>query len=319
MAYDVIGDVHGQDGKLEQLLQRMGYVAHGRGYKAPQGRQAVFLGDLIDRGSGQVRVVEIARAMVESGDARCIMGNHEFNAIAYVSDDPKNPAEALRPNRLESPKSHKNRHQHAAFLTQVGSGSALHRSMIDWFKTLPVFLDLGGIRVAHGCWDEASVQTLSAAGWDGHRPLSDSLLQEACRMETAQQESALMRARKLLTCGLELNLPEGVTIEAKNGEQFDNVRIANWRYWAKAFHEVALVSPRQAQALMHLPWPDNLTILPIEGAPIFLGHHWFSGQPVIECPKLACLDWSAALSGPLVSYRWDGEETLSNSSLIWTQ
>jgi hypothetical protein len=44
MAYDVIGDVHGQDGKLEQLLQRMGYVAHGRGYQARRGNRLFFWG-----------------------------------------------------------------------------------------------------------------------------------------------------------------------------------------------------------------------------------------------------------------------------------
>ena len=39
-SYDVIGDVHGQDGKLEELLLGMGYVAQGKGYKAPIGRKA---------------------------------------------------------------------------------------------------------------------------------------------------------------------------------------------------------------------------------------------------------------------------------------
>lgn len=45
MGFDVIGDIHGQDGKLERLLVLMGYVpSGGRGYQAPQGRKAVFLG-----------------------------------------------------------------------------------------------------------------------------------------------------------------------------------------------------------------------------------------------------------------------------------
>ena len=127
MGFDVIGDIHGQDGKLERLLVLMGYVPQGVSYLAPQGRQAVFLGDLIDRGPGQVRVLEIVRAMVESGDALCIMGNHEFNAIAYLTDDPLSPGEALRPNRGNTAKCLKNRKQHAEFLAQVGEGSDVHR------------------------------------------------------------------------------------------------------------------------------------------------------------------------------------------------
>ena len=42
----------------------------------------------------------------------------------------------------------------------------------------------------------------------------------------------------------------------------------------------------------------------------------FSGTPVLESPKVACLDWSAAAKGPLVAYRWDGESQLSNEKLV---
>ena len=63
--YDIIGDIHGQAAKLEALLTLMGYRASGTGYKAPAGRQAVFLGDLIDRGPGQLQVLQIVRAMVD--------------------------------------------------------------------------------------------------------------------------------------------------------------------------------------------------------------------------------------------------------------
>ena len=52
---------------------------------------------------------------------------------------------------------------------------------------------------------------------------------------------------------------------------------------------------------------------------MFIGHHWFSGQPVIESPKLACLDWSAAKDGPLVGYRWAGESQLRNDHLVWVR
>lgn len=315
--YDVIGDVHGQAGKLEALLKLMGYEPSGRGYKAPAGRQAVFLGDLIDRGPGQVRVVEIARAMVESGDALCVMGNHEFNAIAYVTNDPSQPGEALRPNRGESKKCAKNRAQHAEFLLQVGEGSQLHRSMVEWFRTLPPFMDLGGIRVVHGNWDDEAIDTLKAGDWGPGQPLTNDVLIEACRITSSGEESPLMRARKRLTCGLEIDLPPGVFIEAKGGMQFDNVRIANWRDWAKTLDEVALVPAGQEAVLKSIDWPADLVISRIEGAPIFVGHHWFSGHPVIESPKLACLDWSAGKGGPLVAYRWDGETELSNDQLVW--
>lgn len=315
-AYDVIGDIHGQSAKLEGLLALMGYQSSGRTYKAPAGRQAVFLGDLIDRGPGQVRVLEIVRSMVESGDALCIMGNHEFNAIAYATDDPSNPGEALRPNRGSSKKCAKNREQHAEFLEQVGEGSPEHRALIDWFKTLPPFMDLGGIRVVHGCWDDDSVAILTAGGWGQNRPLSEQALLEVCRSSRGQ-ESPMMKARKLLTCGLELPLPDGKFIRDKAGHEHKEIRIANWRDWAKQLHEVALIPAGQEEQLHGMEWPADLVIRAIEGAPIFVGHHWFSGQPKKESPKLACLDWSAAKDGPLVAYRWGGEDKLSNDKLVW--
>jgi hypothetical protein len=57
-AYDVIGDIHGYAAPLEALLRRTGYVPNGKGWRAPAGRKAVFVGDLVDRGPNQFRVVE---------------------------------------------------------------------------------------------------------------------------------------------------------------------------------------------------------------------------------------------------------------------
>ncbi|WP_374356427.1 metallophosphoesterase [Limnohabitans sp.] len=318
MGFDVIGDVHGQVGKLEALLQKLGYVPQGRGYKAPVGRQALFLGDMIDRGPGQIRVLEIVRSMVDSGQALCIMGNHEFNAIAYVVDDPWNPGESMRPSRSESPQALKNRQQHAEFLAQVGEGSQDHRAWVEWFRSLPVCLDLGGIRAVHGCWDEDAVRLLAQAGWQDGSSLTDELLYQVGRHLPREQESALVRARKLLTCGLELPLPAGRFILDKAGHRHAEVRIANWRDGAEQFHQVALVPPGQEAQLAGMDWPAELVISAIEGSPIFVSHHWFTGHPKIEGPKLACLDWSAAREGPLVAYRWDGEDDLSNDNLIWS-
>lgn len=310
--YDIIGDIHGHADKLEALLKKMGYTVSGLGYKPPAGRQAVFLGDLIDRGPRQIRVLEIARAMVQSGHARSILGNHEMNAIAYMTEDPAKPGEYLRPNRGASYKCAKNREQHAVFIAAVGQGSTIHKGWVEWFKTLPPFLDLGGIRVVHGCWDNESVATLQAAGWHDGAVLTNELLHRAYR-----EDSPLTAARRTLTCGMELPLPEGRFITDKSGIKHTEVRIASWRDWARELHEIALVPKGQEDQLKDMQWPAELVISAIEGAPIFVGHHWFRGHPVIESTKLACLDWSAARGGPLVAYRWDGETELSNDKLVW--
>ncbi len=305
--YDVIGDIHGQADKLDGLLKLMSYVPDGSGYRAPYGRKAVFLGDLIDRGPSQLKVLNTVRAMVESGDALCIAGNHEFNAVGFGTEDRCNPGNFLRPRTA------KNRKQHCAFLAAVTEDSAEHKSWIKWFRSLPIAIDLGGIRVVHADWDSADVLTLESVLWNSDRSAwSDDFL-----AGTYVKDSELERMRKMLTCGLELKLPAGQYVEDKEGIRHDDLRIARWRHMANRLNEVALVPGGLNHKFDDIELAGVIELNEPKGPPIFIGHHWFSGQPLIESPKLACLDWSAAKDGPLVAYRWDGEQELSNENLMW--
>lgn len=71
--FDIIGDIHGCSSELETLLGKLGYVdgAH------PEGRTAVFVGDLVDRGPDSPGVLRRVMAMVAAGNALCVPGNHE--------------------------------------------------------------------------------------------------------------------------------------------------------------------------------------------------------------------------------------------------
>ncbi|GLZ77375.1 polynucleotide kinase-phosphatase [Actinorhabdospora filicis] len=80
--FDIIGDVHGCFDELVTLLGELGYVLtheDGRvvGAHHPEGRTAVFVGDLVDRGPDSPGVLRLVMGMVESGDALCVPGNHE--------------------------------------------------------------------------------------------------------------------------------------------------------------------------------------------------------------------------------------------------
>jgi hypothetical protein len=54
----------------------------------------------------------------------------------------------------------------------------------------------------------------------------------------------------------------------------------------------------------------------VNGAPVFVGHYWMTGAPALQTAKVACVDWSAAKDGPLVAYRWAGEEELNSSNFV---
>jgi hypothetical protein len=314
-SYDVIGDIHGRFDKFEALMRTLGYRASGDTFIPPAGRQAIFVGDLIDRGPEQVRLLKTVRRMIDAGHAQAVMGNHEFNAIAFVHPDPGSPnGEFLRANRSETPKSAQNRRQHAAFLTQVGEGSAAHKEWVEWFRTLPLHLDLGGIRVAHAWWDAESVALLEApVHRDAQGRLTDAFLVESHRKKTA-----LKRARKILTTGYEHKLPAGSFITDKEGNKHDNVRLRIWKHDAERLRDIAIVPGGDSSIVPDLPVDGALkaNLKPIEGAPIFTGHYWFSGDVIVESSKVAVLDWSAAHKGPLVAYRWDGEEHLSDDKFV---
>ena len=89
--------------------------------------------------------------MIDAGHARSVMGNHEYNAIGYTTERRGAPGEVLGKH------SEKNKSQHVEF-DQVVEGSALHRELIEWFKSLPPMLDLGEDRVVHAWWHEPYVE-----------------------------------------------------------------------------------------------------------------------------------------------------------------
>ena len=78
--FDIIGDIHGCAFELESLLGKLGYVD---GVHA-EGRTAVFVGDLVDRGPDSPGVLRRVMSMVESGNALCVPGNHENKYGRYL-------------------------------------------------------------------------------------------------------------------------------------------------------------------------------------------------------------------------------------------
>src|SRR5919106_1808891 len=89
--FDIIGDVHGCCDELEQLLAQLGYEwaerptetpgVYRRIYRHPEGRKAIFVGDLVDRGPRILDTYQLVRHMVEAGSALCVPGNHEAKLV----------------------------------------------------------------------------------------------------------------------------------------------------------------------------------------------------------------------------------------------
>jgi protein phosphatase len=78
--FDIVGDIHGCSSELEALLAKLGYTDGVH----PEGRTAVFVGDLVDRGPDSPGVLRRVMSMVESGNALCVPGNHENKFGRYL-------------------------------------------------------------------------------------------------------------------------------------------------------------------------------------------------------------------------------------------
>jgi protein phosphatase len=83
--FDIIGDVHGCYEELTTLLAQVGYSVQDKpdGPKAisTDGRKAIFVGDLVDRGPRIPEVLRLVMRMVDEGTAFCVPGNHDMKLM----------------------------------------------------------------------------------------------------------------------------------------------------------------------------------------------------------------------------------------------
>jgi protein phosphatase len=145
--FDVIGDVHGCRSELEALLVELGYALtrddDARPIDAihPQGRKAVFLGDLVDRGPDTPGVLRLVMGMVAGGHALCVPGNHESKLV-----------KALQGRKVQVS------HGLAETLTQLAEEPAEFRARAEQFcydLVSHLVLDDGRLIVAHAGLKEA--------------------------------------------------------------------------------------------------------------------------------------------------------------------
>ena len=303
--YDVIGDIHGHADELEALLAHLGYERKAGAWRHPD-RKAVFLGDFIDRGPRQLDAVDIVRRMVDEGHAHAIMGNHEFNAIAWFLRD-----ENGQPLRAHTEKNYK---QHQAFLTELEGQPGRHKEIIAWFLTLPLWQSFDGFNVIHACWHKSYMNRFSTRLKDGNR-LDRDLMPEAATKPKDGESETLFHAIEVWLKGLETPLPDGHTFLDKDKNLRHEVRVRWWDHNAVLYSDAALIEEEIRNRLPVLEIPHSARYRYPEDVPVFFGHYWMKGDPTVQSSKTACLDFSVAKQGKLVAYRWSGESTLSNNML----
>ncbi len=145
-SYHIIGDIHGHAEKLEALLQHLGYTKNDGIYQQDSAK-VVFLGDFIDRGPHQRRV-------------------------------------------------------------------------IDWFKTLPIYLEVKdtddspvSFRAVHACWNQAIINR------------TPQYIDDAHILAATEKGSLAYKDIEILLKGLEIPPPDGATFLDKAKVERHEIRV----------------------------------------------------------------------------------------------
>jgi len=321
--YDVIGDIHGCAAELEALLTELGYAPAGADgvYGHPE-RQAVFVGDLIDRGPDQLRVLQIVKAMVDAGSAQMVLGNHEFNALAYATEWPAGSGEYLRPHDdPDDPRAAKNERQHEEFIGQLTDAAREH--YLAWFWTQPLWLDLGGLRVVHACWHPESIALVE-------RELGGNRFTDVRQLVRASTENdPLYTAVETLLKGPEISLVDQghEPYIDKDGEPRKSARLRWWHDGEPTLGDLAEMGGKfyTAAGDPYPPLPatavsaDHQRHVYTEQVPVIYGHYWRRGTPEHRhdwTDFTACVDFSVAKDGALTAYRWSGEDRIDPTHYV---
>ncbi|MEH6642700.1 metallophosphoesterase [Vreelandella glaciei] len=306
--YDLIGDVHGCGATLAALLEKLGYHQRSGVYRHPH-RKVIFLGDLIDRGPRIRLAVTIARRMVEQGEAYIVMGNHEYNALAYTHPGPAGSHKRWL-------REHTPRHNRIIqdTLEQYRDYTNEWEDTLAWFKTIPLCLEIDGIRVVHACWDQKLIDELKQ-----RRP--DQCMDTEFLVESTAPTTQAYQILDRLTRGPHVSLPEGIAIHSGDGFTRKSFRAHFWaqdpQQWGDVVFQPDNLPGDLETCELTAEERQQLSYYGPEQPPLFIGHYWCEGIPSLPAGNIACLDYSAVKYGRLVAYRWSGETTLNADHFVW--
>ena len=302
--YDIIGDIHGHADELVKLLNHLGYKDSSDGY-FHESRKVIFLGDFIDRGvelAQHKQLLKIVMEMVEHENALAVMGNHEFNALCYHTE---HNGKFLRPH------SDYNNSEHKAFLNEYPDNSDEKGEVLDFFYSLPLWLELDGIRIIHACWADHHISVIKA--------LCPSIkLDKESLIDASTRGTKAYQAIEVLLKGFEYELPQGRSFLDSRQKPRTAARIQWWKRGASELGEVVLPVGLDMGAVGKRALPKDIPVYGSDEPPCFVGHYWLKGKPEPLAKNVACVDYSVVdKDGKLVAYRWDGEQVLDKTKFSY--
>ena len=292
--YDIIGDIHGCATALKQLLHKLGYRESGQGFvyhDRNRPRQAIFVGDLIDRGSEVVETLHIVQTMWDQGNAQVVMGNHELSDIAWHTPYQQG---------FIRPRDERGYRQLQATLEQFQQQPHRLIEYVEWFRELPLFLELDNFRVVHACWDHGLIKQYQ-------QQYSSRLLVDEILYGVVEKQSFAARFLERTTRGISLPLPDGYQMLNNAGFPRHRFRVKFWCDMADTYEDLVFqpdpIPLEVAQQPVSAADREQLLFYSNKEKPLFVGHYWLEGMPNTLKDNIACLDYSAVNGNLLVAYR----------------
>jgi len=291
---DIIGDIHGCYHTLIDLLIKLGYSQKNGIWQHPK-RKAIFIGDYIDRGIYIDQSLSLIKNMVDNGKAVALLGNHEMNLIGIFIKGPDN--QPLR--------SHNKIKQHRITLKTLNQHKLYY--WIEWFKKLPIFIDLKKLRIIHAAWHTHYIKIIKQ--FLPNNMLSDNL---SLAFNT---KSEFGKALRYVLKGPEIPLSKNLLdLIGKNMANLKFKKEARIKWWNNSAYTQILLNNGTSITLnfnlkdLYEPYPDNAPIL-------FFGHYSMDIKPQIIRNNVQCVDFGAYKKNFLVAYSYNGEKKLLKENL----
>ena len=293
---DIIGDIHGMHTRLVAMLDALGYRRATGRWAHPDDRRIVFVGDYVDRGARVAEVVDLVRELCDQRIALALAGNHDTNAIAFATrahdralDAPEawrqasarlaaGAADAPAPTAWLRPHDAKNLKQHQDTVRGFADAHG-YDACVRHFMTLPLYLELPGLRAVHAAWIPPAICALDAwaeskgvtAGiraqsideaieiQQSRRAPDDRHWGELLDLGTRQQaldfapDESVSVALERIVKGVELRLPGDARLADGGGHARGEMRIRWFDAAAgRRYHEHALTKAADAKKLRAL-------------------------------------------------------------------
>lgn len=290
---DFIGDVHAGYDKLSGLLAKLGYHDNKGIYTHPDDRKLCFLGDILNIGNDNLKVIGLIRSLSNQQLATCICGNHEFTLFRYWRSNPHFFEDRQIPKNFEI---------YLPFLKEIRNKQNFTEVM-EWIAGMPVYVITEYFTAVHAYWND---------------DYSKILEKSSDRVITADETERIFNDDANPLRSILFNIIFGKRITLPDPDNPFRSQMVRYRWWdthSGHLYSDVVLSGKNSEFHKQLV-PDTYFTKETKN-PVFFGHYWLKSMPCLTNSKFCCLDFGGSKGGHLAAYRFDGKTVLSDQNLLF--